>query len=100
MDGCWEFITCSCGTAKTFRNKLADARDQSFHFEQVWHRSVQRWQSYQPDQFFSFIYYNYSRYIFINGSDHEVVACYLELYEEDEVEHISMVFSQFSILNA
>ena len=25
---------------------------------------------------------------FINGSDHEVVACYLELYDEGEVEHI------------
>jgi len=28
---------------------------------------------------------------FINGSDHEVVACYLELYEEGEVEHINGV---------
>ena len=28
---------------------------------------------------------------FINGSDHEVVACYLELYEEGEVEHINCV---------
>ena len=29
-----------------------------------------------------------------DGSDHEVTACYLELYEEGEVEHIciSMVF--------
>ena len=28
---------------------------------------------------------------FINGSDHEVVASYLELYEEGEVEHIVAV---------
>ena len=26
---------------------------------------------------------------FPNGSDHTMIACYLELYEEDEVEHIS-----------
>ena len=26
---------------------------------------------------------------FPNGSDHEVIACYLELYEEGEVEHIN-----------
>ena len=40
---------------------------------------------------------------FINGSDHGVVASYLELYEEGEVEHINGVwpvsylnsFSQF-----
>ena len=32
---------------------------------------------------------------FINGSDHEVVACYLELYEEGEVEHINSVWLVF-----
>ena len=38
---------------KTFRNKLADAGAHSFHFEQVWRRSVQTaeiWQSHQPDE--------------------------------------------------
>ena len=35
---------------KTFRNKLADAGAHSFHFKQVLRRSVQRWQSYQPDE--------------------------------------------------
>ena len=29
---------------------------------------------------------------FINGSDHEVVASYLELYEEGEVEHINGIW--------
>ena len=32
---------------------------------------------------------------FINGSDQEVVACYLELYEEGEVEHINNVWPVF-----
>ena len=32
---------------------------------------------------------------FINGSDHEVVASYSELYEEDEVEHINSVWPVF-----
>ena len=32
---------------------------------------------------------------FINGSDHEVVVCYLELYEEGEVEHINGVWPVF-----
>ena len=30
---------------------------------------------------------------FINGSDHEMVASYLELYEEGEVEHINGVWT-------
>ena len=32
---------------------------------------------------------------FINGSDHGVVASYLELYEEGEVEHINGVWPVF-----
>ena len=28
---------------------------------------------------------------FINGSNHKVVVCYLELYEEGEVKHINGV---------
>ena len=34
-------------------------------------------------------------YKFINGSDHKVVACYLELYEEGEVEHVNSVLASF-----
>jgi len=26
---------------------------------------------------------------FLNGSGHAVIACYLEIYKEDEVKHIS-----------
>ena len=33
---------------------------------------------------------------FINGSDHRVVASYLELYEEGEVEHINGVWPVLS----
>ena len=32
---------------------------------------------------------------FPNGSDHAVIACYLELYEEGEVEHINGVRPSF-----
>ena len=32
---------------------------------------------------------------FLNGSDHEVVACYSRLYEEGEVEHINGVWPAF-----
>lgn len=32
---------------------------------------------------------------FPNGSEDAVVACYLELYEEGEVEHINSVRSSF-----
>ena len=34
---------------------------------------------------------------FINGSDHGVVASYLELYEEGEVEHINGVWPVLSV---
>ena len=34
-------------------------------------------------------------YKFIDGSDHEVVACYLELYGEGEIEHINSVWPVF-----
>jgi len=30
-----------------------------------------------------------SKIQFLNGSDHAVIACYLELYEEGEVKHIN-----------
>ena len=33
---------------------------------------------------------------FPNGSDHAVIACYLELYKEGEVEHINGVWPSFS----
>ena len=36
-------------------------------------------------------------YEFINGSDHGVVASYLELYEEGKVEHINGVWPVFLI---
>jgi len=36
-------------------------------------------------------------YYFINDSDHKVVACYLEFYEEGEVYHINNVWPVFLI---
>ena len=33
--------------------------------------------------------------LFLNGSDHEVVACYSRLYEEGEVDHINGVWPAF-----
>ena len=33
-----------------------------------------------------------------NGSDHKVIACYLGLYEEGEVEHINGVWSRASFV--
>ena len=41
----------------------------------------------------------YNVYVYMelrNGSDHEVITCYLELYEEGEVEHINGVWPSFS----
>ena len=37
----------------------------------------------------------YPKEYFINGSDREVVASYLELYEEGEVKHINGVWPVF-----
>ena len=56
VNGCPDRHRCPLRTlveklqlSKTFINN-AHAGAHSFHFEQAWCRSVQRWQSYQPDE--------------------------------------------------
>ena len=39
-----------------------------------------------------FLYFINPQNEFPNGSDHAMIACYLELYEEGEVEHINGVW--------